>query len=210
MNPVALVVRQPHRRTYDVGLLALHRPRDAKGTAAFLVQQGFPPLPVVNGLSPLVQYIGAAPPANIDGAKTKERAFTSTLLVKFLYPTGWLVETPTITENGEAGKIAANNYLKGDFADFVAVKLPAGKTLGTVDKEYLKGFLSSQMTSDVFEDMKVKKVTRTKAPDGVDVAYIDFGYTLLTRAGFTVDRKVRMRQKIVYRIQLSNTNSRES
>lgn len=65
------------------------------------------------------------------------------------------METPTITENGEAGKIAANNYLKGDFADFVAVRMPPGKTLDNVDKEFYKGFLSSQMTSDVFEDVKV-------------------------------------------------------
>ena len=89
-------------------------PTGEKDVAKFLQQQGFPPLPKVNGLSPLVQYIGAAPPANIDGSKQKERAFDSTLLVKFLYPSGWLVETPTLTENGEAGKIAANNYLKGE------------------------------------------------------------------------------------------------
>jgi hypothetical protein len=135
----------------------LLRPRDAKGTAKFLAARGFPPLPTINGLSPLVQYIGAAPPANIDGSKSKDRAFKSTLLVKFLYPSGWLVETPTITENGEAGKIAANNYLKGDFADFVAARMPAGKTLDTVDKEFYKGFLSSQMTADVFEDVKVRR-----------------------------------------------------
>lgn len=33
--------------------------------------------------------------------------------------------------------------------------MPPGKTLDTVDKEFYKGFLSSQMTSDVFEDVKV-------------------------------------------------------
>ncbi|EOD36399.1 hypothetical protein EMIHUDRAFT_423306 [Emiliania huxleyi CCMP1516] len=164
-------------------------PTGEKDVAKFLQQQGFPPLPKVNGLSPLVQYIGAAPPANIDGSKQKERAFDSTLLVKFLYPSGWLVETPTLTENGEAGKIAANNYLKGDFADFVAAKLPPGKTLESIDKAFLTTFLVSQMTADVYEDVKVGKVKRLTAADGMDVAYIDFGYTLLTRAGFTVDRK---------------------
>eukprot|EP00967_Tisochrysis_lutea_P041423 scaffold49786_cov25-Tisochrysis_lutea.AAC.2 len=166
-----------------------HRPRDAKGIAKFLESQGFPPLPNVNGLSPLVEYIGAAPPANIDGSKTKDRAFSNTLLVKFLYPSGWLVEFPTITENGEAGKIAANNYLKGDFADFVAVRLPADKNLDNLDKEFYRNFLSSQMTKDVFEDVKVKKMKRATGTDGVEVAYIDFSYTLLTRAGFEVNRK---------------------
>jgi len=164
-------------------------PRGDSEVAKFLKSQGFKPLPKVDGLSPLVQYIGSAPPANIDGMKAKERAYTSTLLVRFLYPSAWLVETPTLTENGEAGKIAANNYLKGDSADFVAVKLPEGQTLGDINKEFYKGFLSSQMASDVFEDVRVKKVRQVTADDGSELAYIDFTYTLLTRAGFTVQRK---------------------
>merc|ERR1712087_894768 len=136
-------------------------PRSERDISAFLVGQGLPPLPSVpSGLSPLVQYIGTANPANIDGMKVKERGFSSTLLVRFFYPSGWLVETPTITENGEAGKIAANNYQKGDSADFVAVKLPEGK-----------------------------KLKPTVAADGTPIMLIDFTYTLLTRAGFSVDRK---------------------
>ena len=100
----------------------------------FLTNNGFPAMKVPGGLSPLALYIGLAPPANIDGSKTKERYFKSTLLVRFLYPSGWLVETPSITENGEAGKIAANNYLKGDAADFVSLPKPKGKGLADLDK----------------------------------------------------------------------------
>ena len=100
----------------------------------FLTNNGFPAMKVPGGLSPLALYIGLAPPANIDGSKTKERYFKSTLLVRFLYPSGWLVETPSITENGEAGKIAANNYLKGDAADFVSLPKPKGKKLADLDK----------------------------------------------------------------------------
>merc|ERR1712070_1245873 len=124
----------------------------------FLSNNGFPTWEVPGGLSPLALYIGLAPPANIDGSKTKERYFKSTLLVRFLYPSGWLVETPSITENGEAGKIAANNYLKGDAADFVSLPKPKGKGLADLDKEFYKTLIGSQMTSDVYEDVKVKKI----------------------------------------------------
>jgi hypothetical protein len=146
-------------------------------------------LKVPNGFSPLVEYIGTAPPANIDGSKTKERGFSNTLLVRFLYPSGWLVETPSIDENGEAGNIGANNYIKGDSANFAAVPLPKGETLKTLPKEFWKGWLSSQMSNDVFEDVKVKKLKPVTQPDGTEMLIIDFGYTLLTRAGFTVLRQ---------------------
>lgn len=164
-------------------------PRGDAEVTKFLKTQGFPPLPKANGLSPLVQYIGTAPPANIDGFKAKERPYSSALLVRFLYPSSWLVETPTLTENGEAGKIAANNYLKGDSADFVAVKAPSGKQLPDIGKEFYKTFVTSQMASDVYEDVKIKKVRQATTEDGTEVAYIDFTYVLLTRAGFTVARK---------------------
>jgi len=164
-------------------------PKGNKEAAAFLKAQGLPAMPTGDGLSPMVQYIGTAPPANIDGSKVKERAFSETLLVRFLYPSGWLVETPTLTENGEAGKIAANNYQKGDSADFVAIKLPKDATLDSLTKESFKGLVSSQMTNDVFEDIKIKKLKQVAAADGTEMALIDFTYTLLTRAGFTVERR---------------------
>merc|ERR1712167_471612 len=81
-----------------------------------------------------------------------------------------------------------NDYLKGDAADFVSLPLPSGKGLGDVNKEYLKGWLSSQMTSDVFEDVKVRKIRPVTQKDGTEMLLIDFGYTLVTRAGFTVLR----------------------
>ena len=44
------------------------------------------------------------------------------------------------------------------------------------------------MTSDVFEDVKPKKITVVKQDDGTEMVLLDFSYTLLTRAGFTVNR----------------------
>ena len=94
----------------------------------------------------------------------------------------------TITENGEAGNIGANNYNKGDSANFASSKLPSGQQLSSLNKEFFKGWLSSQMSGDVYEDVKVKKLRPVTQPDGTEMLKIDFTYTLLTRAGFTVLR----------------------
>jgi len=163
-------------------------PRGEKDINRFLADRGFGPLPKADGLSPIAAYIGTATPANIDGQKRKERAFGSCLLVRFLYPSNWLIEVPNLTDNGEAGNIGANNYQKGDSANFAAVRIPSGKSFGDLDKEFFKSFLSSQMTNDVFEDVKVKKITKSTA-DGSPFLVIDWSYSLLTRAGFSVQRK---------------------
>jgi len=164
-------------------------PKGEKDINKYLTGMGFAPIKVPSGCSPLVSYIGTAPPANIDGSKVKERAFSSTLLVRMVYPNGWLVEVPTITENGEAGNIGANNYVKGDSANFASLPLPSGKTLSSLDKEFYKGWLGGQMTLDVYEDVKIKKLRPVTQPDGKEMVLFDFGYTLLTRAGFTVLRE---------------------
>lgn len=121
-------------------------PSGEKKVNSFLQQQGFPAMKVPGGCSPLVGYIGTAPPANIDGSKSKERAFDKSLLVRFVYPNGWLPEVPSITENGESGTLGANNYVKGDSATFTAVPLK-GNTLQSLssNKEFFKNFLSAQV-----------------------------------------------------------------
>lgn len=67
--------------------------------------------------------------------------------MRFLFPSGWLVETPTITENGEAGNIGANNFIKGDGCNFAALPVPKGQSYEslTKNKEFFKGWLTSQM-----------------------------------------------------------------
>ena len=54
-------------------------PKDAKGVNKLLDSLGFAKMDVPGGFSPLIQYIGTAPPANIDGQKVKSRAFKSTV-----------------------------------------------------------------------------------------------------------------------------------
>ena len=100
-------------------------PKGNREASAFLKNLGFPAMPTGDGLSPIVQYIGTAPPANIDGQKVKARPFSESLLVRFVYPSGWIVESPSIDENGEAGNIGANNYVKGDSCNFAGASPPA-------------------------------------------------------------------------------------
>lgn len=172
----------------DVKGVNENMPKGLKDINNFLKTQGFAPLKEISGLTPFLQYIGTAPPANIDGSKSRERPYTGTLLVRFLYPSGWLPQTPSITENGEAGTVGANNYLKGDSATFSAVSVPSGTKIGSVDKDVLRQLLISQMSNDVYEDVKVRKVKPVTQEDGTDMVIIDFSYTLLTRAGFTILR----------------------
>jgi len=185
----AALTLSPLAAVADVRGANMDMPKNEKDVNKLLGTYGFSPMKVPGGFSPLVEYIGTAPPANIDGSKTKDRAFSNTLLVRFLYPSGWLVETPSIDENGEAGNIGANNYIKGDSANFAAVKLPEGEKLTSLPKDFWKGWLSSQMSKDVYEDVKVKKLKPVTQPDGTEMLIIDFAYTLLTRAGFTVLRQ---------------------
>jgi hypothetical protein len=164
-------------------------PRDANGIDRLLKSQGFSTFgEIPGGLNPYVGYIGQASPANIDGQKVKERAFASTLLVRFLYPNLWITEFPSITDNGEGGNLGANNYQKGDSATFLSLPLPKGEKLQDLKKDFFKDWLSSQMTKDVLEDVKIKKVTPVTQPDGTEMLILNTQYTLLTRAGFEVTR----------------------
>lgn len=185
----ALLALSPLAAVADVKGANADMPKGEREVNKLLTSLGFSKMSVPGGFSPLVEYIGTAPPANIDGQKVRERAFASTLLVRFLFPNGWLVEAPSITENGEAGNIGANNYVKGDSANFVALPLPKDESLSSLKKEFFKGWLSAQMSNDVYEDVKVKKIRPVTQADGTEMLKIDFSYTLLTRAGFTVNRK---------------------
>ena len=111
VTPLAIPLRPAQADVYGANS---ELPNDLKGINKFLKTQGFPPLPGANGLSPLMKYIGTAAPANIDGQKVKERTFSDILLVRWNFPSGWLFTSPATTENGEAGTLGANNFIKGD------------------------------------------------------------------------------------------------
>lgn len=185
----ALVATVPFAAYADVYGVNSELPTGEKDINKFLKTLGYPEMPKVSGLSPVVEYIGTAAPANIDGQKVRGRQYDGILLVRFLFPSFWIVAKPDITENGEAGTIGANNFVKGDSMVFTVLKLPDSKALKDQPKSFYQNLLSAQMTNDVYEDVKPKKITAVTAPDGTEQIFFDFGYTLLTRAGFTVERK---------------------
>ena len=110
----ALVATVPFAAYADVYGVNSELPTGEKDINKFLKTLGYPEMPKVSGLSPVVEYIGTAAPANIDGQKVRGRQYDGILLVRFLFPSFWIVAKPDITENGEAGTIGANNFVKGD------------------------------------------------------------------------------------------------
>lgn len=152
-----------------------------------LVSLGFPRLPEVNGYFQIAEFLGRANPANIDGEKTRGFKLPTPLLVAFNYPQTWVTALPTISTNGESGTVSAGNYIKGDSSAFIAYDVPGLATASDASKELLAQSIVASATSDVYQDVKVsKKYNRDGAGDYVG---FDYSYTLLTRAGFEVDRK---------------------
>lgn len=116
----------------------------------------------------------------------------SPLLVAFGFPIDWVVTLPSQDVNGEDGTIQAGEYAKGDTATFFVVP-NEGKVENIHDKD--KGFIKdaliaaiSQKGSNVYQDFKVVKVDPVTV-DNAKYMMVDFKYTLLTGAGFEVERK---------------------
>lgn len=115
----------------------------------------------------------------------------SPLLVAFGFPLDWVVTLPSQDVNGEDGTIQAGEYAKGDTATFFVVP-NQGKVENIHDKD--KGFFKSaliaaisQKGSNIYQDFKVTKVEPV-ITDNVKYMLVNFKYTLLTGAGFEVER----------------------
>jgi len=142
-------------------------------------------LPTINkvpdGFSPLLEFFG----------RGRNR---TPLLVNFLYPDTWVVTLPSNDVNGEDGTIQAGEYAKGDTAT-----LFVNNDLGKVDvtsqgKEFFQNAIIkaiSQKGDSIYQDFKVKKteIGSGNYLNGQKYVIVDFSYTLLTGAGFEVDRK---------------------
>lgn len=117
----------------------------------------------------------------------------SPLLVAFGFPIDWVVTLPSQDVNGEDGTVQAGEYAKGDTATFFVVP-GESKVENIHDKD--KGFLKSaiisaisQKGSNIYQDFKVTKVEPVEREGGAKYVLVDFKYTLLTGAGFEVERK---------------------
>lgn len=116
----------------------------------------------------------------------------SPLLVAFGFPVDWVVTLPSQDVNGEDGTIQAGEYAKGDTATFFVV--PNERKVENIqekDKGFFKEALIaaiSQKGSNIYQDFKIIKAEPVTT-DGEKYMLVDFKYTLLTGAGFEVERR---------------------
>lgn len=136
---------------------------------------------IPGGFSPLLEIWGKA-------------ANRSPLLVNFAHPLDWVVTLPSQDMNGEDGTIQAGEYAKGDTATLFVYQ-EAGRVANVAEqpKSFFEDALIksiSQKGANIYQDFKV---TNTEVRNGEykDQKYVivDFKYTLLTGAGFEVQRK---------------------
>jgi len=152
-----------------------------KGVNSRLQSFGVPPMSSLpDGFSPLVEIWG----------KGKNR---SPLLVNFAHPSTWVVTLPSQDVNGEDGTIQAGEYAKGDTATLFVYPDPGSVKVSEQPKSFYEDCLIkaiSQKGANVYQDFKV---TRTEVVKGgyknQEYVLVDFKYTLLTGAGFEVERK---------------------
>jgi len=145
---------------------------------ARLKAYGLPPMAtkIPDGMKPLLEVYG----------KGKNRF---PLLVYMNHPFTWVVQLPSNDVNGEDGTIQAGEYAKGDTATFFVYEEEGGiADITTADKKVFERTLTkaiSQKGGNMYQDFKVKKVTPSEAGKYM---LCDFQYTLLTGAGFEVQR----------------------
>jgi hypothetical protein len=116
----------------------------------------------------------------------------SPLLVAFGFPLDWVVTLPSQDVNGEDGTIQVGEYAKGDTATFFVVP-NEGKVENIQERDaaFFKSAIIaaiSQKSNNVYQDFKVTKIEPYTADNG-KYMLVDFKYTLLTGAGFEVERK---------------------
>mmetsp|Transcript_37373 Transcript_37373/g.81827 ORF Transcript_37373/g.81827 Transcript_37373/m.81827 type:complete len:290 (+) Transcript_37373:134-1003(+) len=149
---------------------------------ARLSSYGLPPMAKLpDGFSPLLEIWG----------KGRNRF---PLLINFAHPLDWVVTLPSQDVNGEDGTIQAGEYAKGDTATLFVYQ-DAGKVanVGEKPKSFFEDALIksiSQKGANIYQDFKVIK-TETTRGEYKDQEYVivDFKYTLLTGAGFEVQRR---------------------
>jgi len=143
---------------------------------------GLPPIVFVPpGFTPLVSVIGRG---------SAKEAMTNPVVVQFAHPGLWVEATTTINNNGEAGTISANDYIKGDSAFYYT--LPSSEKVTVDNKALIQKFILKSLTQkgDVLDSFKVDKITQgSKGINGQEYIIADISYTLNTEAGFFIDRK---------------------
>lgn len=114
------------------------------------------------------------------------------VLVQFAYPQMWVVATTTVNNNGEAGTISANDYIKGDSAFYFASELDAGESLRVDSKALIKKHLIKSLSQkgDPTESLNLGDISEGQpGPNGQKYVIVNFSYELNTEAGFLIARR---------------------
>jgi len=142
-----------------------------------------PMLFVPPGFQPIVSEYGRG------NSKT---AITNPIVVQFCAPSKWIVEKINVNANGEAGKIAANDYIKGDSSFMFVTPVTSGDTLSMDNKQLLSKILQKSVSQkgDNTESFKVNSISQGQAGvNGQSYILVDFQYKINTEAGFLVSRR---------------------
>jgi len=143
---------------------------------------GLPPMKKFpDGFSPLLEIWG----------KGRNR---TPLLVNFAHPLDWVVTLPSQDVNGEDGTIQAGEYAKGDTATLFVYADPGKvKDIGSQPKKFFEDAIIkaiSQKGANIYQDFKVIATEAVKGEyKEQEYVLVDFKYTLLTGAGFEVQRR---------------------
>ena len=147
-----------------------------------LSNYGLPPIVFVPpGFTPLVAEIGRG---------SAKEAMSNPIVVQFAHPRLWVEATTTVNNNGEAGTISANDYIKGDSAFFFT--LQSQDKVSIDNKALIQKFILKSLSQkgDVLDSFKIEKVQQgPKGINGQEYVLADISYTLNTEAGFFIDRK---------------------
>ncbi|KAJ1455654.1 hypothetical protein M885DRAFT_519338 [Pelagophyceae sp. CCMP2097] len=105
------------------------------------------------------------------------------LLVRFAFPSSWLVVKPSVNTNGESGTISAGDYGKADSASlFVSPEVGELTSREFLNKVVVAGI--SQRGDNQYQSFKLGKVT----PGEKGYTLVEYKYELLTGAGFVIER----------------------
>ena len=122
---------------------------------------------------------------------TPGAANTDPLLITYNSPNGWLTVRPNIDNNGEDGTVSSGDYGKGDSASLFVYP----KEIDVGDKDAVLAALYAGVTqkgASQVQGFKVKNLMPLKDATGLSAEsnYLTFeySYTLLTGAGFEIDR----------------------
>ena len=134
--------------------------------------------PCPEGYSPVIEFYGRALPG------------VDPLLVTFHSPGGWLLVRPNINKNGEDGTVSTGDYGKGDSSSFFNGPPLAGRQLG--DRATLEDIVYAGLTvkgAAQVQGFKLKNFSKLDAATDTPYYIVEYAYTLLTGAGFEIDRR---------------------